>query len=478
MGGARPTRGGGARCAEKKAVATAATETSRELSVVDQAPDVTGSHFGMNQILLAVRLVIDSAVSMRASSRVLNVMAQVDGRPAFDEPCHTTVQNFNVRIGLYLVQQRTFVHDDWIWIADHTIAVGTTKCFVVLGIRQSRFVQLDGPLQHHDMEPLALLPVEQSTGAIVHQQFLDLSKRYGVPVAVVSDRGTDLKKGVELLQKDHPDVIALYDIVHLVSRLIEKQLTQDERWDEYRKASCQCANALRQSCFSHLKPPRPKTKARYMNIDREVQWGSRALQLLDRVRCGDVTVRQQTRLPLEMMEAKFGWLEEYREAISLWSELSRVGQSANRVVRRHGYAADTIAELRCITRDLQHASSRLLAEQIIEQVEPMCEAVGDDRKLPGSSEVLESLIGRGKQLMGLTSGNSLTKQVLAMATATADLSSDLIRSALESCSMKNVRQWCVQHLPRSLQSLRQADLTLTKEEQKLRKPLLAATPDF
>lgn len=439
---------------------------------------VTGSHFGMNQILFAVRFVIDAAVSMRASSRVLNVMAQVDGRPAFDEPCHTTVQNFIVRIGLYLVQQRTLVHDDWIWIADHTIAAGTTKCFVVLGIRRSRFVQLNRPVQHHDMEPLALIPVEQSTGAIVHQQFLDLSKRYGVPVAVVSDRGSDLKKGVGLLQKDHPDVIALYDIVHLVSRLIEKLLKQDERWDEYRKASCQCANAVRQSCFAHLKPPRPKTKARYMNIDREVHWGARALYVLDRVRGGDLTVRQQARLPLEKMEAKFGWLDEYRDVISLWSELSRVGQSANSVVRRHGYAADTMAELRCITDDLRHAQSRALAEQIVEQVEPMCEAVGDDRKLPGSSEVLESLIGRGKQLMGPTSGNSLTKQVLAMATATADLSADLIRSALDSCSIKNVRQWCAEHLPPSLQSLRREDLTPTNQEQKLRKEIPTATPNF
>jgi hypothetical protein len=432
----------------------------------------------MNQILHAVRVVIDAVVSLRASSRVLNVMAQVDGRPAFDAPCHTTVQNFIVRIGLYLVQHRTLMHDDWIWIADHTIAAGTTKCFVVLGIRHSRFVQLDRPLQHHDLEPLALLPVEQSTGAIVHQQFEALSKRYGVPVAVVSDRGSDLKKGVELLQKDHPDIIALYDIVHLVSRLIEKVLKQDDRWDEYRKASCQCANAVRQSRFAHLKPPRPKTKARYINIDREVRWGARALYVLDRVRRGDLTVRQQARLPRDKMEAKFGWLDEYRDAIGLWSELSRVGQSANRVVRRHGYAADTMAELRKITQNVQHAPSQALAEQIVEQVEPMCEAVADDRKLPGSSEVLESLIGRGKQLMGPTSGNSLTKQALAMATATADLSSELIRSALESCSIKNVRQWCDDHLPRSLQSLRREDLTPTTEEQNLRKPIHDAIPNF
>ena len=84
------------------------TDTSCALSTVNHSPhvalrddtSVTGSHFGMYQILLVVRFVIDAVVSMRASSRVLNVFAQVDGRPAFDAPCHTTVQNFIVRIGL------------------------------------------------------------------------------------------------------------------------------------------------------------------------------------------------------------------------------------------------------------------------------------------------------------------------------------------------------------------------------------------
>ncbi len=178
------------------------------------------------------------------------------------------------------------------------------------------------------------------------------------------------------------------------------------------------------------------------------------------------------------MEANFGWLDEYCDAISLWSELSRVGQRTNSVVRRHEYAANTMAELRCITEDLRHVQSRALAEQIFDQVEPMCEAVDDDRKLSGSSEVWESLIGRGKPLMGLTSGNSLTKQILAMAIATADLSSDLIRSALESCSIKNVAQWCADHLPRSFQSRRKEDLTTNTEEQNLRKPKLREIPTF
>ena len=97
----------------------------------------------------------------------------------------------------------------------------------------------------------------------------------GVPLAVLSDRGSDLNKGVRLLQQDPPTVISLYDIVHLTSRKIEKVLNNAPQWDEFRKACCQCANAVRQSTLAHLKPPRPKTKAGYMNIDREVRWGAR-----------------------------------------------------------------------------------------------------------------------------------------------------------------------------------------------------------
>lgn len=61
---------------------------------------MTGSHFGIRKIQTAVRLVIDAIVSLRASSRVLTVMAQSNGSQGLDEPCQTTVQNFIVRIGL------------------------------------------------------------------------------------------------------------------------------------------------------------------------------------------------------------------------------------------------------------------------------------------------------------------------------------------------------------------------------------------
>ncbi len=279
---------------------------------------------------------------MRAASRVCHLLDEILQRLPFEQPCHTTVQNFVLRIGLYLIEHRDVMRDDWVWIIDHTIGAGTTKCMVVLGIELSKYQQLGHALEHRDMETLALFPVEQSNGKIVHQQLKTLSDRHGVPASVLSDHGSDLKKGIELLQEEHPEVLALYDIVHLVSCQIEKLLQRDEQWDKYRKACCTCANAVRQTMLAHLKPPRPKTKARYMNIDHEVRWGLRALFVLDRVRAGNLTDRQKQRLPLDKVEEKFGWLDGYRVALGNWTELSSLGQRASGVIRRHGYSAGTI----------------------------------------------------------------------------------------------------------------------------------------
>lgn len=415
---------------------------------------------------------------MRASARICDLLALIQGLPSFEEPCHTTVQNFILRIGLYLIEHHTGFNPNRIWIIDHTIAAGTTKCLVVVGLDLSVYLQCNRPLEHRNLEPLALIPVNESNGAIVHQQLVDLGKRKGLPLAILSDRGSDLKKGVELLQNDNLDVISLDDIVHLVSRLIKKFLEQDDRWDQYRQANCKCANAVRQGPIAHLKPPRPKTKARYMNIDREVRWGSRALGLLDRVRSGHLSERQKKRLPRELVETKLGWLDAYREAIALWLELSSLGRRASHVIRHRGYAPGTIELLRRELGEPKHAASQQLVAQIIEHVTPMCQAAGTHGRLPGSSEVLESLIGKGKKLLDQSNRNSLTRQVLAMATATAELTESLVRKALSVCRIKHLTTWCKEHLDPGVHVARREDLQPSDEELNWRKPYAVPISDF
>ena len=426
---------------------------------VPSATKVAGSHFDIGTIVAVVRFVLEGAISMRGASRICGIINNIAGRNPFEYPSHTTVQNFILRVGLFLLQHNNQRHDDWIWIADHTFSIGTLKVFIVLGIRLSNFSSLGRPLQYQDLTVLLMLSVESSNGTIVQQQFKELAEKTGNPLAILSDAGSDLHKGTELFQADHQEVISLYDIVHLVSR----------------------KNAVRQSKLGHLKPPKPRTKARYMNIDREVRWGARALQILDRVRLGNLKERQRERLPLELVEARFGWLDEYRNAIKQWELLSLTGRQVVSEVRRHGYGTTTIDAVQRIADSTTDPTCKQLVDGVVATIKPMSEAASRFGRLPSSSEILESLIGKGKRLLGGTSAgttNSLTGQLLAMVACTTQITPSLVRTALTACTIKNLRSWIKENFGYGLHFTRSLDLTPTPEEQNLRKRKPAAIPNF
>lgn len=445
------------------------------------ADRVVGSYFSEHCILSVVRFVRDGAISMRAASRIKSISDELMGQAGDEAPTHTTIQNFLLRIGLYVLQCLAQRQRDWIWMADHTHSVGTTKCFVVVGIRLSFFLQLRRPLQHEDLVVLELIPVDGSNGEIVCGQLTTLCVNYGVPLAILSDRGSDLNKGVRLLQKSYPDVIALYDIAHMVARLTESTLTNEAQWSEYNIASCVCAHAVRQGKLSHLKPPRTKTKARYMNIRQEIRWGARALQILDRVRSDKLNDRQRERLPKADVEAKLGWLETYRESLNVWEKVTLMGQESIKVIRKEGYGMAALTQLRDKLGEPEDAVCREFSKKLMDECTQQCKMASQYESLPGTSEILESLFGKAKRLLGgnsTGSTNSLTSQLLAMVTCTVQITAELIREGLAICRIKNLIKWREERFPPGTHWARRNDLRPTHEEQKLRKQQNTTIPNF
>lgn len=416
-------------------------------------------------------------MSLRAASRACSIVDKCKGGHGLDGPSQSSIQNHILRLGLYLIERTDQVRNDWIWLLDHTINAGSTKCLIVMAISREDFRCLIGPMTHRDLTVIAVMPVETSTGEIVDGQLERLSQQYGTPIATLSDRGSDLKKGVELFQQRHPEVASFFDIVHLVSRVIKSIFESDPKWEAYRKGCCRCANFLRQSVLAHLKPPTPKTKARYMNFDREVRWAVRAISILDRVRTGQLNEQQRGRLDQRMVEKRLGWLDEYRQSASQWMEVILTGQAINAVVRRTGYTATTASDIRRLSDDLQHESSRLLVQKVAAMVQEMGQGIVAGEAMPGSTEVLESLIGKGKRLLH-HSGNSVTRQILSLAAATTEVTIDLVQTALSTCRMKHLAAWKWEQLKPGVHTARKEDLGISSEELNLRNRIAAATPNF
>jgi hypothetical protein len=410
-------------------------------------------------VLLMLRLVLDAAISMRAASRTIEITGQVYRQQVLEGPSHNTVRNLLQRVGLYEIMRAKEVVDDWIWFIDHTIQAGVTKCLLVLGIRASDFRRLDRPLRCDDMSVLELLPVGKSTINIVAGQLADLADRIGVPLAIVSDEGSDLVGGVKILQKTYPGVVHCHDMVHKVCRMIDRILRNDSMWGRYRTKCCQSGNAIRQTTLAHLTPPKPKIKARHMNLDPEIAWGVRVLGLLDRGQADSSLSEKE----VELLHEKLGWLEGYRERLTAWGELMQISKSICEIVRAEGYHGSVAKRVEHSLPPALTADGETLIRRSLAFLQQMQSRQSEHGSLPSSSEVIESVFGRGKRLEGQQSRSGFTTQLLAMAACVVKPTKQFLIDALKTCRTKHVDQWREKYLGRSLQSRRRQDIATQKK---------------
>lgn len=401
-------------------------------------------------IRLFFQLVMDAACSMRSASAVMQLLKC--SWPALSRrPVANTGQLWLLRLGLFELTRPKEVADDWVWIVDHTVQIGTVKCLLIVGCRLSQWQNHKRPLEHRGLQVLALEPVEKSDGVTVCHQLQATCQKMGcVPRALLSDEGTDLVSGYREFSKLHPKTAICFDIAHQAAKLLKRELQADPRWGTFLAAAGTAKQRLAQTALAPLLPPTPRTKARYMNLDELVTWGDRALRYLDEPR------------PLEgwpldraLLEDKLGWLRDYREALAEWKSVMEVIATACHYVRHRGYGAGAAAELQPQLAERATAPmSQRLANRLVAFVAQQSAAAQADERLPGSSECLESLIGKGKRLEGQQSRSGFTKMILGMAAAVVEPSHEYLLRALAAVKTKNVLSWCHEHLGVSVQAKR------------------------
>ena len=512
-----------------------------------------------------------NAVSFRAASATLQSLQWLlpsELRGAC--PAANTGQNWILRIGLDELNRPKEVATDWALIIDHTIQLGKIKCLLIIGIRLSHWRKLGRPLQLQDLVVFAIEPVEQSNGDIVQAQLEEVCQRFGiVPRNIVSDHGSDLKRGIELFRQDHPEVKASYDIAHMLAILIKRYLQKDASWTAYTQQCSRTRQRLQQTDLAYLLPLTPKSKARYMNIEPEVRVGFRMLAYLDRMKSqqlvkqdvqqqeflpaellaleeldldleffdqdgiddehfdsevhgcsltgdyteegdctagkgeslGDAQVLEEViqellatetldlpadaldvestskaastadqtlatdRVDLEQLEANLGWLHDFRPKLHEWLCLMSIIRCTLKYIRAHGYHASARAALSALLSEHgRYESSRSLINEIETFVDSQsCQAAVDEHLL-GSSECIESLIGKGKRLEGQQSKGGFTKMILGMAAAVVPPTRDRIFAALANVKTKDLISWCAEKLGRSTLSRRREALQPTEPE--------------
>ena len=418
-------------------------------------------HYSCGVVQLFVKGLLVARAGQRCLAGVLKLVApRLPGSP--QAPCATTGRLWLLRLGLFELTRPKPKADDWVWIMDHTIQLGTLKVLVVVGVRLSAWEPGRGPLRHEDMALLDLVPMRRSTGEVVEARLEAVAEKTGDPRAIVCDGGTDLRKGIAGFRETRPGVAPVYDVKHKTALLLQSQLEKDPRWGRFISAVNQTRARVGLTELACLNPPSLKPKARYMNLSPLVRWGQRTLAFLD-------CPREIPGEPIEpqRLEEKLGWLRDYREALYHWSVLLVIAGTTEHVVREGGYHAHAAEQLQQRLDGLGiNTSARAMETAAVAFVAEQSRAARPGERLIGSSEVIESLIGKYEQLQGTHRQGGITPMVLAFGAMVADHTGEAISEALEKIRTCEVLQWCREHLGVTLQAQRRYALREQKRDTK------------
>lgn len=413
-------------------------------AALDMTP-VARHQFSAGLIALFADLVLKAATSQRAAAGVLGLMGRyIPGLSRV--PCANAGRLWLMRLGLFELLRKKEAANDWVWIMDHTVQLGPHKCLVIVGVRLSAWRRKKAPLEHEDLSLLNLVPMEQSTAAAVAEQLEATRQAMGVvPAAVLSDEGAELKSGMVLFRAQSAEVRRVphvFDIKHKVAILLKRELHNDATWQSFVTRTNRAKLQTTLTGLAFLVPPSLRTKARYMNLDTLVAWGTRALAYLDAPR----ELPGQTIDP-KRLQQKLGWLSEYRSALAAWTELLAIAETAVRYVRRKGYHRRAAQELK--TRLLPLASTpgglRLQAG-ILKFVREQARGFKKGKHVLGCSEVLESLLGKYKRIQGTHSKGGMTGSLLNIGAAVVRKTSETIQTALGAVPVAAVGNWIRQNL--------------------------------
>jgi hypothetical protein len=272
-----------------------------------------------------------------------------------------------------------------------------------------------------------------------------------------------IKSGIEKFCQVHKQTCFTYDIKHKGASVLKRELENDHSWKSFIQDASKTSKKVQQTPLAHLAPPNQRSKARYLNVDTLVNWGRNTLTYLDSLQDAS-----HCEYDLKVIHEKLGWLHQYRDHFVQWKELIDVVKSVEDYIKFTGlYLGCHIDLSEHLDMNLTTQRANNVRNELVCFVQKLSLDARDGERLLGSSEIIESVIGKLKSLEQDQSGSGFTGMLLSLPAMLSRTTHDVIQKALESVPTKKVFAWVKENIGQSVQSKKKEVLSAVKNwEQK------------
>jgi hypothetical protein len=200
-----------------------------------------------------------------------------------------------------------------------------------------------------------------------------------------------------------------------------------------------------------------------MNVDKLLNWAIEKLIFLDQQQ-----IEPSQQFDQQQVHVKLGWLTEYRAALSEWQEMLQIVKTAESFIKFNGLYRDCHIDLMDVEGfDAHREKTKRVREQLLGFIAQQSQKAKSNERLLGSSEVIESVIGKLKNLEQDQSKSGFTGLLLSLAAIVSKTTQDVVHKAMETVPTKKVHEWFRTNIGKSVQSKRkEVSSSVKKAEQK------------
>lgn len=372
-------------------------------------------------------------------------------------PSHDAIRNWTVRVGVGELQDTFSKDQDVLWMSDHSSQIGTEKVLLIIGITVEDLPQPGQTLSLEDVKVLAIVPGQRWKKEDVGREYQKLADRIGAPRYLLCDGAIELREPAESLEKDGRKTIVLGDLKHHAANVLEKQVGRSERFKAFISQVGLTRNRIQQTELSHFVPPPLKQKSRFMNLGPLLGWAAMVLHHL-----ADPASDARAGITSDRMKDKLGWLEEYREDLACWIGCQELIDKSLGFINHEGLSRGTADRLRGLLNEvIENLAARdenidRVAALLCDFVERSESRLESDQRAWLSTEILESLFGRFKQLEGQHSKGGFTSLLAALPALCCRVTASTVRDRLMSVSTPGLKRWVKKTVGETLTARRRA----------------------
>jgi hypothetical protein len=379
---------------------------------------------------LAIALVTSAGVSFRGVSKVfihLNLCFDLN----LGIPTHTTVLNWTKKQGVSQFREKEFYqHESWVLIADESIQFGNKKLLLVLAVPERRCSQSQS-LSFKDVTPLVL---KVSASWKSEDIIAEISRQIDLKQVAycISDTGNNLTKSFKQLNCKH-----VSDVNHEFSLIIRSVFENNRLFNEYTKALSLLRGQRSMSSIARIVPPNQRIMSRFMNLTPLFEWGMKMLYLMDNYQL------------IEDERVALSFLESSRDLIIDTYQLLTRLNNIQKILKSNGFNEQSKKEILLLLADMKSDNSLKIKEKLDEYLADLT-GIAQGKTICCSSDIIESCFSKYKEVVKGNKTVGISDLCLCIAAMTGNNNPDKTNQAMETISIKQIREWKTKNISRTL----------------------------